>query len=100
MSVAGQNPYLDWNYDINMMAIRKGVTLAKNRLLEFSSVRVNIPRKFILKCLRKETITSKEKEKIRRKLREIEKNIYMLQHAKSIVDNCVDKDIIPKSKRL
>jgi len=59
--------------------------LARNRLLEFNVIEVYIPRKFLLKCLRKETLTRKEKTKITQKMKEIEKNLYRLKHAASVV---------------
>jgi hypothetical protein len=62
-----------------------------NRLLEFNSVIVYIPNKFLLRCLRKEYITMKEKAKIREKFKEIEKNLYRLEHAKSVVAVLKDK---------
>lgn len=59
--------------------------MARNRLLEFNSVIVYIPRKLFLKCLRKDSITSKEKSKIREKMKEIEKNLSRLRHVQSVV---------------
>lgn len=68
--------------------------MTRNRLLEFNCVRIHLPRKFILACLRKDYLTRKEKLKIRRKLEEIEKNLSMLEHARTVVENCVDKETL------
>jgi uncharacterized protein YpmS len=55
-------------------------------LLEFSEIRCSIPNKFIRRCLDKKLYERHEQVKIARKKREIEANIFKLQHALSVVE--------------
>ena len=67
--------------------------MTQSELLPHNEIRISLPRKFILKCYNKKRyLTREEVLVLRGKLRDIEKNIYALQHAQSIVEKTLLKD--------
>jgi hypothetical protein len=70
-------------------------------LLPVNEIRISLSRRFLLKCYNKKRyLTREEVLVLRGKLRDIEKNIYALQHAQSIVEKTLLKDPATRSSAL
>lgn len=74
------------NFAGNIAGRELEIYMAKEKICPFNIVKVNIPRKLIIKCFYHQGyIDSKKTLKISRKLREIEGAIIRLEHVRSIV---------------
>jgi len=66
-------------------------------LLPHNEIRISLSRRFILKCYnKKQYLTREETAKLRRKSEQLEKNIFALQSALSIVGIALLKEPNPK----
>lgn len=67
-------------------------------LLPYKKIQVNIPRRFIFKCIAVDKITTKDKRKTVQKLKEIEQALNRLRNAQTVVERIQTKHFPESAK--